>query len=135
MKRIRNESAVRAALTIVIAIGAVAPALAQQHDGGVTVFRGAPPRENPPAPTPGATPPAGPRVITTQPPDSGALPPSRGTIPGGPLKPAERTTTMAPRNADVVAQLVGQARPLPSESAAGFAAILKALDETRLTDA
>lgn len=135
MKKIHNESVIGAALAIAIAAGVTAPAIAQQNDGGVTVFRGAPPRENAPAAAPGAAPPAGPRVITTQPPAGGVPPASRGAIPGGPMRPAERTTTMAPRNADAVAQLVGQARPLPAETAAGFAAILKALDETRLTDA
>jgi soluble lytic murein transglycosylase len=135
MKKISNRTVLRIALTIAPSLAIALPAVAQQSDGGVTVYRGAPPRENAPATPPGATAPSGPRVITTQP-DAGTAPtPPRGAIPGGPLKPAERPTTMAPRNADAVAQLVGLARPLPVEAAAGFAAILKALDETRLTDA
>ena len=134
MKNISKKTALRAALAIAIAAVSAGSAVAQQKDGGVTVHRGAPPRENVPAPAPGATPQANPRVITTQP-DGGAAPAPRGAIPGGPLKPADRTTTMAPRNPDAVAQLVGQARPLTPDAAAGFAAILKALDETRLTDA
>lgn len=122
---------------LIAALTLTMPAHAQQNDGGVTVFRGAPARDSAPAAPPGTAAPTGPRVITTQP-DAGAAPPppsSRGAIPGGPLKPSERSTTVAPRNTDAVAQLVGLARPLPAEAAAGFAAILKALDETRLTDA
>ncbi len=143
MKKISNDAVIRAALAITIASVMGAPALAQQNDGGVTVYRGAPQRENAPASTPGATPPptpTGPRFITTQP-GAGTSPPpppssAQGAIPGGPLKPVERATTLAPRTKpDAVAQLVAQARPLPAETATGFAAILKALDETRLTDA
>lgn len=122
---------------LIVAALAAFPASAQQSDGGVTVHRGAPQRDGPSAPAQGAPAPSGPRVITTMPdsaPPPAALP--RGAIPGGPMRPAERTTGMAPRSGpDAVAQLVGQARPLPAETAAGFAAILKALDETRLTDA
>jgi len=136
MKKINYRTVLRVALAIAGPFGIAPPAIAQQSDGGVTVFRGAPPRENPPTAAPGTPAPTGPRVITTQS-DGGAAPPSppssRGAIPGGPLKPGERTTTLAPR--DAVAQLVSQARPLPADTAAGFAAILKALDETRLTDA
>ena len=134
MKKISIRTLTRIALAIAPSLGIALPAIAQQNDGGVTVFRGAPPRENAPATPPGTVAPSGPRIITTQP-DGGAVPPPRGAIPGGPLKPAERPTTMAPRNTDVVAQLVGLARPLPTDAAAGFAAILKALDETRLSDA
>lgn len=134
MKKISIRTLTRIALAIAPSLGLALPAIAQQNDGGVTVFRGAPPRENAPATPPGTVAPSGPRIITTQP-DGGAVPPPRGAIPGGPLKPAERPTTMAPRNTDVVAQLVGLARPLPTDAAAGFAAILKALDETRLSDA
>lgn len=131
-KTISSCAVVRIALVVALPFGMALPAGAQQNDGGVTVFRGAPSREGTPASSPGMTPSVSPRVIATQP-DGGAGP--RGAIPGGPLKPADGTTTMAPRNTDAVAQLVGQARPLPAEGAAGFAAILKALDETRLTDA
>ncbi len=134
MKKISNHTALRIALAIAPSLGVTLPAIAQQNDGGVTVFRGAPPRENAPVSPPGTTAPVSPRVITTQP-DGGAAAPPRGAIPGGPMRPGERPTTMAPRNADAAAQLVGLARPLPAEAAAGFAAILKALDETRLTDA
>ena len=133
-KKSRNPLVLRIAWAIAVPLGIGMPASAQQNEGGVTVFRGAPSRETAPPSAPGVTPPAGPRVITTQPSIGTAPPP--GAIPGGPLKPAGRTTTLAPRSRpDAVAQLVGQARPLPSETAAGFAAILKALDETRLTDA
>ncbi|MBX3500408.1 MAG: transglycosylase SLT domain-containing protein [Alphaproteobacteria bacterium] len=119
---------------VLIAASLLALPAHAQNDGGVTVYRGAPQRDGGASPqAPGAVPPGGPRVITTQP--AAGEPPQGGAIPGGPLKPAGPTTTMAPRNADAVAQLVGQARPLPAETAAGFAAILKALDETRLTDA
>jgi soluble lytic murein transglycosylase len=135
MKKISSRAVIHIALAIAPALAVVPPALAQQNDGGVTVYRGAPPRENAPVNPPGATAPVSPRVITTQQPDGAAAPPPRGAIPGGPLKPAERPTTVAPRGTDAVAQLVGLARPLPAEAAAGFAAILKALDETRLTDA
>ena len=134
MKKIRHPVVIRSAWAIAAAFGIGMPATAQQNEGGVTVFRGGPSRETAPPSAPGAAPPAGPRVITTQP-NLGAGPPP-GAIPGGPLKPIDRTTTMAPRSRpDAVAQLVSQARPLPDETAAGFAAILKALDETRLTDA
>ena len=51
-KKTCNRAVIRIALAIAVPLGIGAPATAQQNEGGITVYRGAPPRETPPAGAP-----------------------------------------------------------------------------------